>query len=898
MAEAPPEQQVTTLPAYWALRSKDPGRAMEYGIVHHHGDDRLAEELVRAGVTGNPEQSAPGRPDAYPWLAFVPHRTVPVLSCMATQWTDRVDGTRRQIAPARLVYVPYEEAAAVLPTCRSLAAALLDLPWEGVDEPPAGLTADGRVALRLPAPDPAGLAAAVERCGFPWTAYVAGVLVEGGTVAIVADAEDFPSLADRLDVLDAVLALLPYWFRATIGAATWANPQTGHGLRLTFSTRARTGQTEARLGALAETIRLTSEDAVQYVTELFHAARDGTVGVAGLIRHLAACRRLPAEAGPGRALEELREARLAELVHQQIRAGLDVPGRVAEVLARGWDLLDAVKRSDFTRWLVDRANRGGDGQTVAFDTLDRHWQREMNDILHHWVRESLLAGDTLEARERLRRIAAATPTEVRAAESILERLLEPGSVAPQSLVGLLVEEISGVNAGTPSIAAAILGAPDVCRHNLLHLLRTTPGRVVGHIIGLANTVDGRVPAWFRPLLAVARADSRLATEEDVTALLGQWRDTGGSLLVQIAEHRGEPEILASGPLWPALIHHVAGLLPENGAITLPELTVTDPGDAARADLATLVAAGRMPHLTRYPAEPPADYLGALSAGWRHPVFTGARTSRMNELVRGLLTVGGDPARICAVGDTLGEPALTTAIVADLARAAQQARPGWLDLPESWAERVAEHGGLGYFGPLLRVREMSGSRSRPGEMARVVADAGTHGARVIELLPMISTWTVRWEPERQRRDSLYDVLLEIGGGRLQGLAGELSVAILRGAIGPELAGGLDQTFAIMEARAEDGRRLREEARPTAASSPPASHPPPMHHSAPVPHSPPAQPPPPMTSFGYDYPPHTYPPYQPQSFPQAPPQRRGFGDRARQAAGTVRRTFKGIIPGRKR
>ncbi|GAA4959676.1 hypothetical protein [Actinoplanes utahensis] len=803
MSEVPLDQQAPpALAAHWALRSKRPGVLMSYEILAGDGDERLAEELIRAGVVGNPEPAEPGRPDEYPWLAFVPGRAGAVLACVQTTWTEQVDGTGQPIAPARVVYLPYADALAAPPTCRSFAAAFLRAPWPGVDSPPAGLTADHRLPLALPALDVRGLAEVVQRRGFQWAATAAAVLVDGGSVAVVADAARFPGLEDRLDALDAVLALLPYWYRAELAVATWTSPRARHGIRLGFTTRAGAGQTEMRWDVPAPAHQLATEDGRQYLKELFVAVNDETVGLTGLIGHLAGrCRRAPRDV-PVQALEELREVRFAELVRSEIRQDKGDPQRVGQVLARGWDLLDGEKQRIFTGWLADCAGRSGDPGRRAIEVLRRFWHDDMSEILFERVREDLAARDARSARGCLSRVAAAAPAGSGTADRLFQRLLHTDRTPPDMVVELLLDPPAGVDVRSSAVAAGVLRHDVLIRNLVGHLLRTDADRAIGWIRQLDAAVDGRVPAWFRPFLSVAEGDPGRSDPRDYADLAQRWKDVG-STLFELALRRDVPAIMVSESLWPALIQHVKGCLSAKREVVLPHFPVSRNGDAARADLAHLAASHRMPYLAGYPSEIPMTYLTALAAGWNGTEFDeSVRTVWAHDLVRDI-PAGSDGWRwrnLCAIGDALadgtpGNRTVTALITAQLIPEVQRARPRLLSLSEDWDQRIRESGQLTYYGPLLDVSVLSRKPAAIEEIAHAIREAGGHGAQADELVPMIATWVGKRNERGHVPGRAWRLIVEIGltDRALSPLAVDLARAVRGGMAGPELTHDLDSAL---------------------------------------------------------------------------------------------------------
>ena len=121
-----PEAPAPTAPggpatAQWALFSKVPGRKMDYEIIAASMDPTEAERYVRAGLTGTPDDPAPGRPEALPWLSFVGQAgDRPATSVMELAWSGERDGTGRTIAPTRLLCLPRWPAGSPAPSVRAV----------------------------------------------------------------------------------------------------------------------------------------------------------------------------------------------------------------------------------------------------------------------------------------------------------------------------------------------------------------------------------------------------------------------------------------------------------------------------------------------------------------------------------------------------------------------------------------------------------------------------------------------------------------------------------------------------------------------------------------------------------------------------------------------------------
>jgi hypothetical protein len=217
-----PELPVT---ASWAWISKKPGEA-GYTILAK-SDDTPFGKYIGQYVTGTPgssmEASAPGAP---PWVAFGPFvRDGDLLMSVSIQdWWQGSDNSSRQVWPQRFFLMRYEEVAAARGSYRQLWAALQDV-WLPT-EPCAP------VPLSLPGMPTAEITRTVEHYGCDRMAALAAMVLEDRIALGDATRLDRD---DRMAVLDAVLALLPYGLRREVSASTAVDNTVTHGMDLVFA---------------------------------------------------------------------------------------------------------------------------------------------------------------------------------------------------------------------------------------------------------------------------------------------------------------------------------------------------------------------------------------------------------------------------------------------------------------------------------------------------------------------------------------------------------------------------------------------------------------------------------------------------------------------------------------
>ncbi|MFJ2420601.1 hypothetical protein [Streptomyces brevispora] len=378
------------LTAHTAVLGKYPGRTMGYDVLRSSLPDGRAEvHLWRAAATGAP--SGHEDPDgALPWRMFLgATEAAPDPGCARVEvsWDGTTDGTG---APS------YTWRLTLLDWAATQRAALT---WSGIDrarpadpqEPPAD---DAPAVLTVPGSSPDALAAVIDDLGYAWVSGVAALLLDGRQVALTpVPGRPLPDVEERVRVLDAVCALLPYACRAWLSAATWTG-EAGHDLRLFFASTARTGQTEAVFGG-AVPQQPRDGAPLAYLQDL-QRLRAKNPDTATLVKHLlTAAEPVTAAPDPRAALDVLREADLLDLVIEEIRSGAARTADVARVLARyPSESLDDRQLEALTVHLARQARLGN---AAAGSLLAEHWSARMCSLL---ARDVLAAGAPAKSFER------------------------------------------------------------------------------------------------------------------------------------------------------------------------------------------------------------------------------------------------------------------------------------------------------------------------------------------------------------------------------------------------------------------------------------------------------------------------------------------------------------------
>ncbi|MEU6714148.1 hypothetical protein ABZ897_21995 [Nonomuraea sp. NPDC046802] len=208
------------LTAHWAILGKTPESLDDYGVVGCSTGAITSGEFgtwLKAFTSGTMEPKALPRvatshftagPDAEPWLG---------LSLQVEP--ESQDGFQRPYAMTYYVCARWADTVAEPVSYRALFEALLEENFSG--QAPFQLSPAAYDVRRL-----AGEVNATAR-------RAAALLLTGRPVCVVG--ADHLLMEQRLDFLDAVAAMLPYGFRATLAVSTWTNSASIHRIRLSFS---------------------------------------------------------------------------------------------------------------------------------------------------------------------------------------------------------------------------------------------------------------------------------------------------------------------------------------------------------------------------------------------------------------------------------------------------------------------------------------------------------------------------------------------------------------------------------------------------------------------------------------------------------------------------------------
>ena len=333
--------------ADWAWMSKRPG-SIEYGVVAASAD---VDGYIRRYVTGAPNSSfPPDSPGGVPWVTFGPFTNTaePLFSITVLDQQDERDHAGRQIFPSRFFLLRYRDIA--------VAGASYQRLWETIGKVKLPANDQQPLVLSIQSQPVDELATAVEQYGIERVSIIAALLLDGEPI-VLTDSATLPR-DERLAVLDAVLALLPFGFRAGLSASTSVDNTISHVIDLVFAEYANNRQVPVSLANSAHVPMPNTKLGQDYLGLL--REKIAANGLEAVIRHLwAANEALPLTRAPDapRLLSELPVAPAAREPIRQDKpdAGITIAAEdaarisaIAEDAARITAIAEAHNRVQFS----------------------------------------------------------------------------------------------------------------------------------------------------------------------------------------------------------------------------------------------------------------------------------------------------------------------------------------------------------------------------------------------------------------------------------------------------------------------------------------------------------------------------------------------------------------------
>jgi hypothetical protein len=216
----------------WALWGKRAGSNDDYSVLSCSAEPFSKAEfaaILSRFATGSPSvrQQGPGK---LPWitLSWVGTEKDLHLGLSIQEATQEVDGAGRPITKMSYFCVPFaalrREPIAYASIYEEVAD--LELPRTGGD----------KLQLNVQVLGTAQMARWLAKFDEDVVATTASMLLRGPVSILQAEAS---TLAERLEFLDVVAAMLPYGYRAKYTAATWSDSGVRHRMRLAFAERPR-----------------------------------------------------------------------------------------------------------------------------------------------------------------------------------------------------------------------------------------------------------------------------------------------------------------------------------------------------------------------------------------------------------------------------------------------------------------------------------------------------------------------------------------------------------------------------------------------------------------------------------------------------------------------------------
>lgn len=366
------------LQAEWALWGKQQADAIGYRVLacsNGELDVRDFSEFIGIALTGSPSGNDSGD-RSLPWLTIAPLSTRdPWLGVSITEASTIADATRRPVFLTRSYCFPFAALRSRPGSYSGLAQATL----------PRALPVDEHepIPLTYPALGVSRIVRMIDgEVGFERAARAAALVVQGQTVITAAGSL---TLAEKLDVLDAVAALLPYGVRSALAVGTWANSITAHRMRLCFSDAAAPGQTSLSWERPLADSAVPRGVAREYL-ELLALVRQ-RLGLGQLVEALTAHRAPMTFDMPEALVGPLEDLCRPFTVAERARTGAATVSEVREVVEMSdTATLSADERFALLRFLLRR------GDAVDAELISSRWVPELRDDLIKIFLQSVAAG--------------------------------------------------------------------------------------------------------------------------------------------------------------------------------------------------------------------------------------------------------------------------------------------------------------------------------------------------------------------------------------------------------------------------------------------------------------------------------------------------------------------------
>jgi hypothetical protein len=313
--------------------------------------------------------------------------------------TEHVDATGRPVSRTSYLCVPYDDLASGPVSYGAMSEALAgtQLPY------PNGAL----VPLTLPRLDAAALARSILEFGPDIVATTAALLLSG-PVTVTVSGSDFPGVETRVRFLDAVAALLPYGYRASLTAATWSDTGAGTRFRIVFANRARDEASRSAWGAPA---RVPAEGParryLEYLRRVTAQSATDTAELTRLIGYLSSETSPSKYEQPQPALASLGEFFRAAVVAEALDAGDVQTDEIRRLFANNQDqqLTPGRQRELFGRLIAAAEGRDWPLVSQRFSSIANNEPRYLLPSLAQACRRPLWSGAGKDLASKYLRLA-------------------------------------------------------------------------------------------------------------------------------------------------------------------------------------------------------------------------------------------------------------------------------------------------------------------------------------------------------------------------------------------------------------------------------------------------------------------------------------------------------------
>jgi hypothetical protein len=428
----------TKVTADWAWIGKQPGGTGS-SMLDTSGLADLGKFVAWYAVGTPNSEGSPDAPQAPPWVTFAPFADGELASVSVWDPRREHDHTHRLVWPRRFFLFRFADLAAASASFRTV--------WQAVETrtlPPAGqarpnpaagepTARDRELVLTIDPQTPGDLTKVIGEHAPEWMAGLAAMVLEGPVA--IAGATHLRR-EQRLGLLDAAAALLPYGFRAGLSASSSVDNTIRHGIRLVFADFAND---QGLVSLTAPPPEPRTRIGRSYLAML--RRKLDAPGLAAVVSHLWADKHPRSFARPDEALTVLEELDRAGALQRALAERTATREEVLGFLCRPAAAAGASRppgrgrppsADDMPDELRERALSVVLARldTDAASAVVTHWRAVAGDV-QRLIAGRLDDGDVSLAAWCLREVSPALSSD--AEDQLLAHLLVPERVAPQRM---------------------------------------------------------------------------------------------------------------------------------------------------------------------------------------------------------------------------------------------------------------------------------------------------------------------------------------------------------------------------------------------------------------------------------------------------------------------------------